>query len=191
MLVDFIKESNLLNEDELIFFGGSFNPWHAGHGSCIKLMPLNKKIVVIPDHSPFKEITSDIKKNSSIDDIKKALKEFKHQTFIFDEFFYANKINPTYLWIKDLRKSFPEKKLSLLMGFDSFMSIDRWTNAIELLQNLSTLYVASRMNDDLIKEEQLVTLQNLNPNLKVIFLGPHPFENLSSSTIRKNQSHGP
>lgn len=191
MLIDFLKENDLLNEDELIFFGGSFNPWHAGHGSCVKLMPKDKKIIVIPDHSPFKEITDNSKKNSSIDDIQKHLNEFDHQTFIFDEFFYANKKNPTYSWIKPLKTSFPEKKISLLMGFDSFITIDRWTNAHELLNTLSTIYIASRMDDEFIKEEQRMTLKSINPSLEVIFLGGHPYESLSSTKLRKNQSHGP
>lgn len=191
MLGDFIKSSELINEEELIFFGGSFNPWHAGHASCIKLMPTKKKIIVIPDHSPFKEITTDKEKSSSIKDIKKGLNEFSHRTFIYDEFFYANKKNPTVTWINLLKKEFPEKKLSLLMGFDSFMTIDRWTNAIELLSDLSVIYVASRMDDESIKEEQRITLKNINQELEIKFLGSHPHESLSSTEIRKNQSHGP
>lgn len=191
MLNDFIKSCELKDEKELIFFGGSFNPWHAGHASCIKLMPTEKKIIVIPDHSPFKEITTDKEKSSSIEDIEKSLHQFSHQTFIFDEFFYANKKNPTVTWIKLLKEEFPEKKLSLLMGFDSFMTIDRWTNALELLKNLSVIYIASRMDNESIKEEQSVTLKSINPQLEIKFLGSHPYESLSSTQLRKNQSHGP
>lgn len=191
MIIDFIENSELINEDELIFFGGSFNPWHDGHSSCIRLMPKNKKIIVVPDHSPFKEITMNSQKGSSISEIKEHLKSFKHTTYLFEDFFYANKKNPTYSWIKLLKDKYPQKKLSLLMGFDSFMALDRWTNASGLLNSLNTIYVASRMDDESIKEEQLVTLHNINPNLDVIFLGGHPFEELSSTYIRKNQNHGP
>jgi nicotinate-nucleotide adenylyltransferase len=186
MLKTFLHQHNLDKEEELIFFGGCFNPWHEGHSSCIKLMPEDKKIIVIPDHSPFKELTVSKQKHSSLDDIQKHLNSFEQQTYLFDGFFKADKQNPTYYWINELKNQYPNTKLSLLMGFDTFITIDKWTEAKELLKLLDTLYVASRLDDNAIKDKQEKLLQELNPYLKIDFLGNHPFEDLSSSKLRTN-----
>jgi nicotinate-nucleotide adenylyltransferase len=184
MISDFISNSDLINDEELIFFGGSFNPWHEGHASCIKLMPKDKKIVVIADHSPFKELTS---KLSSLNEIQNELDRIDRTTLLFGEFFDANKKNPTYNWIEELHSKFPDKKLSLLMGFDSFASIDKWTKSTKLLNTLSTLYVAGRLDDKKVKEKQIQSLLNINPNLELSFLGGHPHEEISSTKIRKER----
>lgn len=184
MLSDFIKNTELKNEEEFVFFGGSFNPWHAGHSSCIELMPSEKKIIVIPDHSPFKEITQKI---STIEDIQVEINKLPQTTFLFDGFYKANKKNPTFYWMKELHDSFPEKKLSLLIGFDSFISIHKWTEANKLISLLDTLYIAGRLDDESIKQEQIHYLQKINPTLKLHFLGGHPHENLSSTIIRKQK----
>ena len=51
----------LEKREELIFFGGSFNPWHAGHSNCLRLMDPHKTIIVVPDHNPFKELVKNNK----------------------------------------------------------------------------------------------------------------------------------
>ena len=55
-LIQFInKNLSSYIEDEIIFFGGSFNPWHKGHTECIKLLPQGIPIVILPDNNPFKQ----------------------------------------------------------------------------------------------------------------------------------------
>lgn len=186
MISDFIRTTDLINEKELIFFGGSFNPWHEGHKSCLELMPINKKIIVIPDHSPFKELTS---KLSSLDDIQLELDTLKNSTYLFTDFFKANKKNPTYYWIKELSEAFPDKKLSLLMGFDSFASIDSWTESTKLIGLLDTLYVAGRLDDENLKKIQSQRLQKINPKLQLSFLGGHAYENVSSTQLRREKNN--
>ena len=183
-LKDYIESNEKLsNSNELVFFGGSFNPWHSGHTSCVQLLPKDKALIVAPDHNPFKELVE--KKHCDLSDIKSELESSKREAFIYEGFLNQNKKNPTSVWISELKKAFPDKKLSLLIGFDSFASIDRWTNAQSLLSELFSLYVASRMDDPSIKEEQTQRLKEIAPNLNVQFLGGHPHEEVSSTKIRE------
>lgn len=182
-LIDFIKSHSLDKENELVFFGGSFNPWHEGHSSCIELMPADKKIIVIPDHNPFKELVKSDDKLTGISEIKDKLSKLNRSTFLFDGFLKDNEQNPTSIWIKELKSAFPNIELSLLMGFDSFMSIDKWINSETLLQNLASIYMASRLDNDAIKNKQLQLLKDIS-DIDVHFLGNHNFEHLASSQIR-------
>ena len=55
-LPSFLEKGRALTSgstDRITFFGGSFNPWHKGHGACLELCP-EKNIIVIPDTNPFK-----------------------------------------------------------------------------------------------------------------------------------------
>lgn len=170
--------------DELIFFGGSFNPWHDGHSSCINLMDPNKTIIVVPDHNPFKELVPSEHKQTGLDELRNKLNTFKNETYLFTEFFEQDEKNPTYEWIAKLKAKFPQKKLSLLIGFDTFMGIDKWINVESLLGHLDTLYIASRMDNEELKSKQIQLISNLSA-VHIHFLGRHDFEHLASSKIRE------
>lgn len=186
-VVDYIESKpELLQADELVFFGGSFNPWHQGHEACVALLPADKALVVVPDHNPYKELTA--KNPESLADIRAALSKLDRGGFVFEGFLKANKKNPTHDWIGQLRSAFPEKKLSLLMGFDSFIGIDKWIEAEKLLNDLSRLYVASRLDNSAAKQAQIKRLEQINPCLETLFLGGHPHESLSSSALRKKKA---
>jgi nicotinate-nucleotide adenylyltransferase len=185
-LINFIKNNSVLaKSNELIFFGGSFNPWHDGHSSCLKLAPKSWPIIVIPDHNPFKDLVNSGDKVSSIDEIQDQLSKIDRTSYLFDEYLVQNVKNPSHKWIAEIKKLFPDKKVSLLMGFDTFISIDRWIKADKILNILDTLYIASRLDDEEVKNTQIKTLQKINPQLIIDFIGHHEFEDLSSSKIRE------
>lgn len=186
-LVHFIKNNSILSKsEELLFFGGSFNPWHAGHSSCIELAPKDWPIIVIPDHNPFKDLTSQTDKLTSLADIQNELQKVKTITYLFDGFLKSDKKNPSHQWIDEVYKAFPNKKVSLLMGFDTYVSIDKWISAKKVLKQLHCLYIASRLDDEEIKLKQFNTLRSINPKLHVKFLGNHDYEELSSTKIRES-----
>ena len=184
-LIKYIAEKKLENEAEIIFFGGSFNPWHKGHTNCIKLASKTAAIIIIPDHNPFKEVTEFNEKLTSESQLQEIAK--KHSTGIYLGFSKQNKANPTYTWINEVQQKYPSMKLSLLMGFDSFMSIDKWFKSEELLTLLHSIYIASRLDNDEIKNKQIKHLESVVPKLKISFLGNHDQEHLSSTQIRKNE----
>jgi nicotinate-nucleotide adenylyltransferase len=185
-LVSYIESHSELNSSsEIIFYGGSFNPWHDGHSSCLKLSPKDIPVIVIPDHNPFKNLVDHDNKASTLLELQVQLDSFKKKAFLFEEFAKANAKNPTNIWFAELSNKFPKKKLSMLMGFDTFITIDRWINANSLLEKVSCLYVVDRLNDDHLKQDQINRLSSYK-NLKVIFLGEHPYEDISSTQIRES-----
>ena len=187
-LIDYIKKQNLhQNYQELIFFGGSFNPWHSGHTSCLTLMDPNKLIIVMPDHNPFKDVTAKGDRFSSVEDIKQELAIRAKHTYLYAGFLEDDFHNPTHNWLQQIAVEFPEHKLSLLMGFDSFMSLDKWIEARSILLNLDCLYIASRLDNNQAKQSQFHLLKSISPALKIEFIGHHKFEHLSSTQLRAEE----
>ncbi len=180
-LSDFLHTHSILNNNkEIIFYGGTFSPWHEGHSSCIKLAPNDKPLIVIPDQNPRKDISNQI----NLEKLKKTVEELSKNTFIY-EFFYLQKIkNPTYSWMKDLRNDFPDKVLSLLLGYDSFLTLGSWYESKQLLNIIDKIYVVARLNNKDDFENLKRKYLDLNNKLDMTFLGHHPHESLASSYIK-------
>jgi nicotinate-nucleotide adenylyltransferase len=170
---------------EWVFFGGSFNPWHRGHQACLNMLPEDKLCFILPDRNPLKELTR-LEPVSTIIELVKNIK-FGKNHFIAPTFLLDHQKNPTVSWIEKLRQDFPQKKLSLLMGFDSLKGITDWVRVEDLLNNLDTLYVVSRLEDDQERLEITLPLQKLSPKLHIEFLGRHEFEEISSTKIREQK----
>jgi nicotinate (nicotinamide) nucleotide adenylyltransferase len=167
--------------DEWVFFGGSFNPWHHGHQSCLDLLPDDKVCLIMPDRNPQK----DDRHTTPVADILQVSThaKFKKCQFLVPTFLMDSKKNPTVEWIEKLKDDFPTHKLSFLMGFDSFANLKTWVRPDDLLSKLDTIYVVSRLEDDVdralaLDESKVRGLKN------VVFLGKHPYEHLSSTEIR-------
>jgi nicotinate-nucleotide adenylyltransferase len=184
-LIDFIESNSKLSDaSEIIFYGGSFNPWHDGHASCLRLSPKDIPVIVIPDHNPFKNLVDHNSKASTLKELRIQLNSFERKPYLFEDFAVANTKNPTNVWFAELSNNFPNKRLSMLMGFDTFITIDRWINAEILLEQVTCLYVVDRLNDDSLKQDQIKRLSSFK-NLEIIFLGEHPHEEVSSTQIRE------
>lgn len=172
--------------DEWVFFGGSFNPWHSGHQACLDLLPDDKVCLILPDRNPQKDDRS----TTPVCEILQisTLAKFKKNQFLVPTFLLDQKKNPTVEWIEKLKDEFPTLKLSLLMGFDSFSNIKSWVRPEDLLASLETIYVASRLEDD---EDRALALDEAKARgLKnVVFLGKHPFEEVSSTEIRNRSAY--
>lgn len=171
--------------DEWVFFGGSFNPWHKGHQACLNLLPEEKLCFILPDRSPLKELTA-VEPVSTIIELVTKIK-FGKNHYIAPTFLLDFQKNPTITWIEKLHQDFPKKKLSLLMGFDSLKNIMQWVRPEELLNNIDTIYVSSRLEDDDEREAVAQPLRVIAPKLNIDFLGRHEFEELSSTAIRSGK----
>lgn len=169
--------------DELVFYGGSFNPWHMGHQACLDLLPDDKVCLILPDRNPHKELR-EVNPVTTILEIS-TKGRFKNNQYLVPTFLLDHKQNPTVEWIERMEKEFPSQKHSLLMGFDSFSKLKTWTRAKDLIPKLYAIYVVSRLEDDEDKREALDQVHALGSNLNIVFLGKHAFEDLSSTDIRK------
>lgn len=172
-------------EEEWVFFGGSFDPWHKGHQACLNLLPEDKLCFILPDRNPLKDFR-EIEPVSNVIELVKHIKFGKHHymapTFLFD-----NQKNPTVTWMESFHQRCPEKKPSLLIGFDTLRNFMKWQRPQDLLNLLDTLYVASRLEDDKEREAAAAPLKQIAPQIKIEFLGRHEFEGLSSTELRKNK----
>jgi nicotinate-nucleotide adenylyltransferase len=168
--------------DEWVFFGGSFNPWHKGHQACLNLLPENKICFILPDRNPLKELKV-IEPVSTVLELITKIK-FGKNTFLAPTFLLDFQKNPTVTWMEKLHKDFPNKKLSLLMGFDSFKNLNKWERPESLYKVLNGLYVVSRLEEDDEREEAAKPIRDINPELEIHFLGGHEYEAESSTKIR-------
>lgn len=182
-ILDFIHAQNLYQQDELVFFGGSFNPWHEGHSECLRLLKSNLPVIVIPDHNPYKELITD--KDLNLKSLKDKINSLRDNTYLYEGFFNKNTKNPTAYWIKQIHEHLPQQKLSLLMGFDTFNALEKWIDAKELINNLSSLYIASRLENEDHRQKQIDVIININPRIVINFLGKHDYEELSSTKLRE------
>jgi nicotinic acid mononucleotide adenylyltransferase len=144
-----------------------------------------KTIIVLPDHNPYKELHEN--ELTDLAAIKKLLSPFANAK-LFTGFYDAHKKNPTFHWLYEIKQAFRESRLSLLMGFDTFMGLDKWIQAHELINLLDSIYVASRLDNPEQRSQQVAILKAINPDLIIDFLGTHPHEELSSTKLRENLS---
>jgi nicotinic acid mononucleotide adenylyltransferase len=169
------------NSDEVIVFGGSFSPWHDGHRIsvelCQKVFP-HALIMVTPDRNPFKtEYQTGL---SLYQELENVTKEWQN-VFVFPKFLLLTEGNPTVNWLPDL----PYKKKWLLIGEDSFSSIETWKDSSKLLSKLTGLVVSPRLKGEEWFNEHRSYLQFKNPHLQIKRLPSHPFEHLNSTELRQ------
>lgn len=168
--------------DEWVFFGGSFNPWHQGHQACLNLLPEDKILFIVPDRNPQKELRQIHPVLTILEISSRARLKSRH--YLVPSFLLEHRKNPTVDWVTKLKIDFPTQKISLLMGFDSFQNIKNWIRPQELVSQLHTIYVVSRLESDEDRRHALDEAHALNFHLNIVFLGKHEFENVSSSEIR-------
>lgn len=170
---------------EWVFFAGTFNPWHKGHQACINLLPDDKLCFIAPDRNPYKEL----REVSIVSEVLKVSTHarFKKNQFLVPTFLLEQKKNPTIDWVLRLKEHLPGHEVSLLMGFDSFSELKNWTRSSELLPEINTVYVVSRLEEDEDRRLALDEAHARNQNLNVIFLGRHEFEGISSTEIRNKK----
>jgi nicotinate (nicotinamide) nucleotide adenylyltransferase len=172
-----------LESQEWVFFGGTFNPWHAGHQACLSLLPMEKLCFVLPDRSPHKDLEN-LDSVPTIIELSGKIK-FGRNQFLVPTFLLDTKKNPTVNWIERLAEKYPKKKLSLLIGFDSLKNLPTWTRVQNLLPKINSLYVASRLEKDIEQNVVSAKLRLETPHLQIHFLGHHEHESLSSTDLRR------
>ena len=178
-LPEMFSDKMISSKKEIVFFGGSFNPWHKGHQACLDLCP-NKNIVVIPDFNPWKGEDKPVSECrwKSFKALAESLKDTPYA--VFPGFWGKEQPNPTVDWLPHINAS----KKELLMGRDSFANILKWKQAEDILSSVQTLFVVPRDTSETIGDDLQEKIKDLNKNLVIHQLGGHDFQHLSSSGIR-------
>lgn len=165
-------------QKEVVFYGGSFNPWHEGHFACLKLCP-SQNIIVIPDNNPWKETNQNFCRWKSFKEL--ALKLKKSPYSVYPGFWASFDSNPTVDWLS--KSSYPQK--SLLMGDDNFFKFNRWKDYLTLCRYLTKIYVVPRNHTKEELEKKKIELLQAPSCPQIVILNEHPYQPLSSSQLRK------
>ena len=166
---------------EVVFFGGTFNPWHEGHSHCVEAADV-APLIVAPDNNPLKP-GGGPPPFDLLSSIPEGLFDNPHRK-LYLGFLGDDKPNPTAGWVSKLRRT----KVSLLVGDDSFMGMDTWRDAEVLLTHLHRLIVVPRLVEDEDFEEQRLKLLGINGHLVIERRTHHPFEAVASADRRSRGS---
>ena len=115
---------------KLGIFMGSFNPPHKGHIGIMNYL-LDKgyvdKILVVPTLNYWN-------KNNLIDikDRINMLKFYENERIVIDT--AHNEYIYTIDLVKEIEKDYPKDELSVIMGADNIINLDKWKNYQELLK---------------------------------------------------------
>jgi nicotinate-nucleotide adenylyltransferase len=164
-------------KDEIVFFAGTFDPFHQGHQECLAKCP-SENIMVMPDRNPWKKGQG--RESSELETYLNLLKTTQY--CVYPGFLSLEESNPTVDWITKVHV----KNKFLLMGADTFMDLPKWKNPDVLLKNLQGLYVLSRQVDHQLILDRAESLKSKYKNLKIEFIEDNPYEELSSTELRNN-----
>lgn len=122
--------------------GGSFDPVHLGHLSLAKdaLIQASLDLVIfMPVHrQPFKLDARLASDEDRLAMLHEAISDFPGLT-VSDWEIKRQGISYTYLTLRALKVQYPDAKLYFITGTDTFLKINIWKNAAELLAENSFL----------------------------------------------------
>lgn len=168
---------SLKKSQEVIIYGGSFDPLHKGHKACLKLVKNYKNVIVVPDQNPFKKRN---KKQNPWDfylSLLKNLRNFSHT--VYPGFCGLQVKNPMVSYVKQL-----PFQTSLLLGDDTFLELKKWYQYKVLIKKIKKIYRVPRNGPAHLIEAMEKHLLEINPKLKVLGLSHHPYEKVSSTKLR-------
>lgn len=161
-----------------IFFGGTFNPWHQGHATCVQQCPDPENLVVVPDSNPFKHQTAHQCSWQHYLSLVAHLDGLAER--VFPGWCGSELPNPTANWFPAVPGS-----NALLLGDDSLASLPGWLDASRLARSLTRLFILPRKTPASQISSAQTWLKQQNPNCELTFLADHPFRHLSSTEIRE------
>ena len=154
---------------------GSFNPPHIGHIKVVNYL-LGKgyvdKVLIVPTLAYWDK--NDL---ASIQDRINMLSFFANDNVIIDT--KHNECIYTYELVKEIEREYPKDNLSIIIGADNVVNLDKWKNYKELIK-----YHFIIMNRDDIDVSKY--LNKMNGNFTV--LNNYPYINVSSTEIRNKLS---
>ena len=171
----------ILRPMKIGLFFGSFNPVHNGHliiaNYVCETTDLDKVWLVVSPQSPFKQKESLLRERDRLHLINLAI-ENNPNLRASDIEFGLPKPSYTVDTLIYLKDKFPNHEFCLIMGSDNLVTLHKWKNYEQILQNHS-LYVYKRLG----------FLENPFPNANIQLLD-FPILDISASFIRENIKKG-
>jgi len=147
--------------ENLIIYGGSFDPVHNGHMRIARAASLflNADVVFVPSRSPrWKKPVATPKQR--LDMLKLALKADNSSAFSIDLFEMNSKdeVNYSIDTVRYFSKLYPSHRLFLLIGADEVNSFANWKDAEEICRLATPLYVS---RPDIVLDDKVLTHFNM------------------------------
>lgn len=157
--------------------GGTFNPIHLGHlvlaNYLCEFEGLDEVWFLVTPQNPLRSDTPSLDDETRLELVKLATEEFPH--FVASDFeFHLPKPSYTYLTLAELKKSYPEREFTLIIGADNWLIFDRWKESQHLIEE-NSIMVYPRPSYD-------VPENSLPKNVRLVH---SPIIEISSTFIRK------
>ncbi len=173
--------------DRIGIYGGTFNPPHVGHiqaaTQAMEALRLDRLMLIpdriaphkeLPENSPLPEQRFEMLKLAAAGDTRMIASDIE-----------LKRDGPSYTYetLNQIRASYPDAELILLMGTDMFLSFDGWRQPEQILKNAS-LAVAYRGDKGEISAVQAQKIRLESMGAKVILL-ENSIRAISSTQLRR------
>jgi nicotinate-nucleotide adenylyltransferase len=167
-------------------FGGTFNPPHKGHvesaTNAVNQLNLDSLLVMptaFPPHKPLPDNTPDAEKRLCL---TRLAFENEPKVTVSDLEIKSNKICYTIDTVTAVKKSNPTAQIFLLVGTDSYLSLEQWKSCAELLKAVTlVVFPRGKGEEQKIIEYSEVLKKLFNVNTKII---DNNIIDISSSELR-------
>lgn len=177
---------------KLGIFGGTFDPVHNGHvglaEDCACQAGLDEVIMIPAFIQPFKQDRHTASGEDRFRMLALVASQNDHITVSRCELDNEG-ISYTYLTMRKLQEMNPDARLYFICGMDSFLKVDTWKNAEELLTRYSFIVGCERpgyMQDELNAAMKRITEKF---GTEIVIVQNRAF-NVSSTQIRNNIAEG-
>ena len=176
----------------IVVYGGSFNPPHLGHVEAARTVSAElapDKFLIIPSNvSPHKKLAEGSPEpRARLEMCRLAFADIPGAEISDMELQREGK-SYTAQTVEELRHSFPDDELVLVMGTDMFLSFETWYRFEYLLENCTLAVLARDEDEDVQLRRQRDTLAE-KYGARVIILKHDPVA-ASSSDIRERLRFG-
>lgn len=172
-------------------FGGTFDPVHFGHISIAKQsvdeLVLDQLIIVPAKLQPFKLDVPVTIGTHRIEMLKLAFNGCEKIT-VSDYELIQNQVSFTINTLNAFKEAYPDSKIWFLLGTDSFLKIEIWKDAEDLLSHFNLIVGARPGYKEMELENQIQHLQNTYGTN--IYKLKNEKLDISSTDIRKKVHQG-
>ncbi len=134
---------------------GSYNPVHVGHLALANYIAENLHLdeiwFVVSPHNPFKDSSGLIEAEHRVKMLIIATRDYP-KFKVCDLELQLPKPSYTYKTIHEINSRFPDMDLSIIMGSDNVISIDKWKNIDDIMERCKII-VYPRPGYPINKEE--------------------------------------
>ncbi len=150
-------KSSAKSVERVGIFGGTFDPFHAGHLNSLEPVASKmrlKKIRVIPAaQSPLRQMLQGSSPEQRLEMARLGIQGHEKSFLLDDREIRRGGISYTIDTIEDLMSESPNEEIYLIMGMDQFENFDKWRDYQKII-SLVNLVVTSRPPRELAKDAQ-------------------------------------